>query len=173
MDDGGGLLNGGTVMGPGVLAVVLSLTGFVPGQGGQSSPGAAQESPARPLEGSAFICSGEAVAGGGFQIDKVSRKMAPLASGASEKSAVTSIIRVQGSGADLFPVAGARNAPGPVGRFEVHKTDSAVALWQRDGLASHVVTIDLRNSTFVYSSQAVSDLANKVEVFSGSCRPYV
>lgn len=78
-------------MGLGALVVVLSLTGFVVEAGAQISPRAAQEAPARPLEGSAFICSGEAVAAGGFQLDQATRKMAPVGGGAAEKRAVTSM----------------------------------------------------------------------------------
>ena len=160
-------------MGLGAPAVVLSLMVFIVGPGVLSSPQVARESPGRPLEGSAFICSGEAVAAGGFQLDQATRKTAPMTVAPPEKRAVASIIRVVGNQADLFPVTGAGHAQGPVGRFSLHRTDSAMALWQRDGLESRTVTIDLRNSTFVYSSHGVNDLANKVDVFSGSCRPYV
>lgn len=55
----------------------------------------------------------------------------------------------------------------------MRRSKDAVALFRQDGLNAQTITIDLTNSSFVYSGHSIDPLMNKVNVFSGNCQPYL
>ena len=158
------------------VTVVVAVAGLAAAQGAaQSRPDVNQESPyaGGALEGSVFVCSGDAQAAEGFRTDPKTGKVVQSSEVTRPKRGPVWQVRLAAARADVVPIAGSGAGMEAAGDFSVSRGESALLLSLREGTGSAAITIDLRNSSFVYSIHKVTATANRVEVFSGSCRPYV
>jgi len=155
------------------LAIAMVVAGLAAGQQAQN---VTREAPytGQALEGSVFICSSDAVVAGGFRSDGTTGKVMQIAEVTREKRPSVWQIRLSDGAADVVSIAGAkeeRDTPG--GRFKVQRLEGAILLSMMEGVNVLTITISLRDSSFVYSRHSLTALMNRVNVFSGSCRPYV
>lgn len=126
----------------------------------------------RRLEGAVFLCRSDNVTAGGFRKELDSGKVVQIAELARQQSVTTWRITIRRDDATVVAFTGATQTLEPTEAFSLQRTDSAIALFRQEGLNSQAITIDLGNSSFVYSGQSVNPLMNKVNVFAGSCQPY-
>jgi hypothetical protein len=90
-----------------------------------------------------------------------------------QKNVTTWRVSLRRSDAEVVAFSGATQTLEAPELFAVQQTTAGVALFRQDGLNSQTITIDLANSSFVYSGHSVNPLMNRVNVFSGSCQPYL
>jgi hypothetical protein len=143
---------------------------------GPQAENVTRESPysGQALEGSVFICSSDAVVAGRFRSDATTGKVVQVAEVTREKRPSAWQIRLSDAAADVVSISGARGERDTLGgRFKLQRSEGAILLSMMEGVNVLTITINLRDSSFVYSGHSLTALMNRVNVFSGSCRPYV
>lgn len=156
------------------VAVVLFLS-VIPPANAQSPVDVARSTPysGRPLDGSIFLCSSDSVAAGGFRKEVETGRVLQIAELSREKNSTTWRITLRRDQAEVAAFTGATQTLDAPEVFGVSRTADALSMFRREGLNSQTITIDLGNSSFVYSGHSVNALMNKTNVFVGACRPYV
>lgn len=77
------------------------------------------------------------------------------------------IISIRGNDATVM------DGQGNIGRYAIIKRDSSgvILMGVAKGVSVQVITIDPRNSSFVYTTQNVNVMWNRANTFVGGCRP--
>lgn len=157
-----------------VVAVVLAfmVIGIVEAQSGADVARTTPYSGAS-LEGDVFLCNSDNVTAGGFRKELENGRVVQIAEVTRQKNFTTWRITIRSDQAEVAAFSGATQTLEAPETFALRRTAGAIAMFRQEGVNSQTITIDLGNSSFVYSAQSVNALMNKTNVFSGSCRPYV
>jgi hypothetical protein len=119
-----------------------------------------------------FLCRSDDVTAGGFRKELQSGKVVQITEVARQQRVTTWRISIRQDDATVTAFTGATQTLEAQESFAVRRTEKAMALFRRDGLNFQTITIDLENSSFVYSGHSVGALMNKVNIFVGRCQPY-
>ncbi len=126
------------------------------------------------LEGEVFLCTSDRVASAGFRRDAIKGVVTEVADIAKQRNTTTWRITLKGSQAEVVAFTGATQTLEVAEQFSVHRGPLGLLLtWQDRKPSSQTITIDLSNSSFVYSGQDLNIWMNKTNIFVGSCRPYM
>lgn len=131
----------------------------------------------RKLDGQVFLCRSDRAVGVGYRVDAVSGNLVEVTDVARQRNVTTWRIALRGSQADVVTFTGATQTLEAPTVFSVRRTQASMLLSRQGepalvaGASSETITIDMANSTFVYSGQDVNLLMNKTNVFVGSCVP--
>jgi hypothetical protein len=127
------------------------------------------------LRGTTFLCKSDDVAAAGFWRDIDSKRVTRDASVTKQSNTTTWRIKLLGQTAEVIAYTGATQTVEAPERFTVEQATGGLMLVSADrgaGESPQVITIDPTNGSFVYSSQHVSPLYNRANVFHGICIPY-
>ena len=124
------------------------------------------------LEGTAFLCTSHNVTAGGFLTDPGNGRVQQVSELTRESNVTTWRITLGSDDAVVASFSGA-TALGTPDAFRLRRTADALTLARQEGLGSQTITIDLTNSSFMYSGQSMGPFVNKLNVFAGSCLPYL
>jgi len=131
------------------------------------------------LTGSTFLCTSDQVAAGGYWYDATRDTVEEGASIHKETTVTTWRITLTEGSAQVIRFSGASQTIENPEIFSREITPAGGLLFvsQRlSGFSPQVITIDLTNSSFVYSTQHVDPVLfryNRANVFYGTCRPYL
>ena len=129
-----------------------------------------------PLQGSTFQCKSDEVAAAGFWRDVTSGSVKQEASVAKQSGTTYWRIALKGRTAEVAGFSAATQMVDEPQVFTVEQTTGGLLLIYRDrapGESPQIITIDLGNGSFVYSSQHVNPMLNRANVWHGSCVPSV
>ena len=163
------------------MASPAAFLGFVAFLAVIAAPSASQTSSVveykgRELKGDTFLCRSSEVAEAGFVRDLGTLRVDQTAAVSKQSRVTTWRITLRGATAEVITFSGATQALERPEVYGVERTTGGLLLvWQsrEAGQSPQIITIDALNSSFVYSTQHVNPLANKANVFFGSCQPYV
>jgi hypothetical protein len=125
------------------------------------------------LDGEVFQCTSDRVTSAGFRRDAVTGAVTEMADVVTQRNITTWRVMLKGNQAEVVGFTGATQTLEAVEKFSVRRGPGGVMLTKQDGLSTQTITIDLSNSSFVYSGQDVSIVMNRTNIFVGSCRPYL
>lgn len=128
----------------------------------------------QPLEGTVFLCSSDHVTSAAFRRDLGTGTVTEHTYVSTERSVTTWRVAFNGNQAEVIVFQGATQTVEAPERFAVQRNQFGYFLtWQGFESGAQTISIDLSNSSFVYSSQNLHALKNGVNTFVGSCRPHV
>jgi len=128
------------------------------------------------LKGTVLLCKSDQLASGGFWRTSAAGNVESGASIRREEKATTWRITLKRSVAEVIRFSGASQTIEEPEVYSVEPTSVGILLiyQNRASAASpQIITIDLTNSSFVYSSQHVNPLWNRANIFYGSCQPHL
>lgn len=129
-----------------------------------------------PLQGTTFQCKSDEVAAAGFWRDVTSNSVKQQASVAKQSGTTYWRITLKGRIAEVTGFSATTQTVDEPQMFTVEQTTGGLLLIYRDrapGESTQIITIDLGNGSFVYSSQHVNPFLNRANVWHGSCAPSV
>jgi hypothetical protein len=117
-------------------------------------------------------CTSDEFASGGFWRSASSGIEQGIRFG--HQNATTWRITVRGNLAEVSRFSGATQTLEEPQHFAIEETFGGLLLiYERSAFESaQLITIDLTSSSFVYSTQHVSPLYNRANIFYGTCHPY-
>lgn len=129
-----------------------------------------------PLKGGTFLCRSDQLAAGGFWRDGVGAPPKQGVVTGQESQVTTWRINVKGETAAVTRFSGTTQTLEETQQFGVEETKGGgmtlVSQSRQVGESLEAITIDRSNASFVYSSQHVSPISNRVNVFYGRCEDY-
>jgi hypothetical protein len=129
------------------------------------------------LTGEVFLCTSNQNAAGGFWRDPVNNTVEQGASIQRQTGTTTWRITLRRDRAEVVRFSGASQTLEEPEVYSLEETPTGGLLMvpqnRPPGFSPQIITIDPTNSSFVYSSQHVSNLYNRANVLYGSCRPYI
>lgn len=157
-----------------VLGVLLAFTVAVVTQA-QSSQDVTRATPysGRPLSGAVFLCKSGDATTGGFRTAPDGERVLQIAEITRQPNVTTWRVTIRRDDAEVIAFGGATQTLDAPEVFSLRRSPDAIALFRQEGLNSQTMTIDLANSSFVYSGHSINILMNRANVFAGSCQPYV
>ena len=128
------------------------------------------------LKGEIFLCRSDQLAAGGFWREAIGSQPRQGTMSGRESTVTTWRITLNGRSADVLRYSGATQTLEAPERYTVEERGTGLILIFTSRLVGdslQTITIDRANSSFVYSTQHVNPLWNRVNVFFGTCQPYV
>lgn len=122
-----------------------------------------------------LLCKSNEWAAGGFWRNPRSVDIEKGARVATEPDTTTWRITIKGETAEVIRFSGAMQTLEKPEVFSVELTTGGLLLISKSrphGVSPQIITIDLSNASFVYSTQHVNPLWNRASVFYGVCNPY-
>jgi hypothetical protein len=124
------------------------------------------------LQGEVYLCKSDHVASAGFRRDPETGAMKQVAEISKQKTITTWRIMLKGNQAEVAAFTGSTQVLEAAQQFSVTRGENSVLFTYSDRRPSiQAITIDLSNSSFVYSGQDSNHFMNKTNIFVGSCRP--
>ena len=131
------------------------------------------------LEGNVYLCRSGRVVSAGFRRSAEDGSVNEVTDVATQQNVTTWRITVMGGRAEVVAFVGATQTLEAAEQFTVQRGASGLLLTRPDsrpsleaGLAAQTMTIDVTNSSFVYSGQIISPFMNKTNIFVGYCSPH-
>jgi hypothetical protein len=121
-----------------------------------------------------FICKSARLAAAGFWRDWRANSIDKGVTVSTEAETTIWRITVGNDMAEVIRYTGATQEVENPKRFSAESASGGLLLIAKDrtsGESPEIITIDMSNSSFVYSSQHVNPLWNRANVFIGSCMP--
>lgn len=127
-----------------------------------------------------FLCTSDENAAAGYWFDDAKNAVEKAATITRQTRATTWRITLLEDDAEVIRLSGATQTieQPEIYSFEVTRTGGLLLVWKDrpEGFSPQTITIDLLNSSFVYSTQHVDSLLlrwNRASIYYGSCKPYV
>lgn len=127
------------------------------------------------LKSKTLICKSNRVASAGYWRNFDDKTMDVGASISTESKTSTWRITLKEHAAEVIRHSGATQMIEQPEIYSLEPTVSGLLLVWRDralGESPQIITIDISNSSFVYSTQHVNPFSNRSNIFYGTCQPY-